>query len=303
MRVLVAEDQRIARMWLRARLLAWGYDVEEAAGGEEAWARLREPGGPRLALLDWIMPGLEGPEICRRVRALGREPYVYLILLTGRDRREDVVEGLGAGADDYMAKPFHDSELEVRLRAGRRIVELQAELVAAREALREQATRDGLTGLWNRREILDRLARESARCERDGGELSVVVIDVDHFKRVNDTLGHAAGDGVLREIASRLGASVRPADVVGRVGGEEFLVVLPGCDHLRALGVAERLRVAVSREPVRALGREIPVTASFGVAGRRGPVGPEALVALADAALYAAKRAGRNRTQLATGAP
>jgi diguanylate cyclase (GGDEF)-like protein len=196
-----------------------------------------------LAILDWMMPGLDGVEVCRKVRQAGGAPYVYLIMLTGRAERRDVVQGMGAGADDYLSKPFDEQELRVRLRAGRRIVDLQ-------EALRTLATRDALTGTWNRRAILEILRRELARGAREGTPVGVVLADLDHFKRVNDTLGHLTGDAVLSEAARRIGAALRPYDALGRYGGEEFLIVLPGCDPEGASQVAERVRGRVAEAPV-----------------------------------------------------
>jgi two-component system, cell cycle response regulator len=210
LRVLVAEDARFARHLLQGALHGWGYQVVLAEDGEQAWRALQGPDPPSIALLDWMMPGLDGLEVCRKVRQAGREPYTYVILLTGRDRQEDVVAGLAAGADDYLRKPFDNLELEARIRTGRRIVELQAELIAAREALRQQATTDPLTGLANRRTILETLGRELERCRRSKAACAVVFVDLDHFKQVNDTHGHSAGDEVLRQTAATMRAVYTP---------------------------------------------------------------------------------------------
>ncbi len=300
MRLLIAEDDPVSRRLLEARLGRWGYDVEAAADGVEAWRRLQEQDAPRLAILDWMMPGLTGPEVCRKLRKLASEPYTYILLLTARRQKEDLVAGLDAGADDYITKPFDENELKVRLRAGRRILELQAELVAAREALREQATHDGLTALWNRSSILGILEREVARAEREGTSVGVLMLDLDHFKSVNDTYGHAAGDEVLAEAARRMLASVRPYDAVGRYGGEEFLLVLPGCLPEYVSNLAERLCAALRQEPVRFLGRPIRFTGSIGGAVSRPGAGapPNELLREADEALFEAKRRGRDRVCL-----
>jgi len=306
MQVLVAEDDPVSRRLLEAHLGRWGYRAVAASDGDQAWDLLQQPDAPRLAILDWMMPGLSGPELCRRVRSLGREPYTYLLLLTARAHKEDLIEGMEAGADDYVTKPFDAQELNVRLRAGRRILELQAELVTAREALREQATRDGLTRLWNRSSILEILARELAKSERDGSAVGLIMADLDHFKQINDTHGHLAGDAVLREAARRLQTSLRSYDSVGRYGGEEFLVVVPGSTHSSALQLAERLRLAVNREPVRLTDRSIEVTISLGVAvsAPGALIFPETLIRAADEALYRAKTVGRNRIEwLAPGRP
>jgi diguanylate cyclase (GGDEF)-like protein len=300
-RILIAEDDPISRRMLSSRLQKWGYEVVATADGNEAWEVMSRPDAPSLAILDWEMPGLDGPEVCRRVRALEREPYVYVLLLTARTRGEDVVAGLEAGADDYVAKPFEANELKVRLRAGRRILDLFEELFRARELLSERATRDSLTRVWNRGAILETLDRERARADRDGRPLAVVMGDIDHFKRVNDQHGHLAGDAVLREVSRRMLGAMRPYDSIGRYGGEEFLVLAPACDLEAGARVAERLRLAVAADPVDTPDGPIPVTASFGVAvhGPGSGGASDRVIALADQALYRAKERGRNRVEAA----
>jgi diguanylate cyclase (GGDEF)-like protein len=300
MQVLVAEDNPVFQSMLRSMLSRWGYEVVAAPDGAHAWRLLRSEAGPRLAILDWMMPGMDGPEVCRRVRALGREPYVYILLLTARTDSRDLVEGMDAGADDYVTKPFNAHELRVRLRAGRRILELQGELVRTREALRRQATRDGLTGVWNRTAILETLERELARADRENGALGVLLADLDHFKKVNDTYGHMAGDAVLREAARRMQAGLRRYDSLGRYGGEEFLVVLPGCDSCGAAARGERLREAVRSRAFSVPGAELTMTCSVGVSwtGTPQPQQAAALVRSADEALYRAKNAGRDGVEV-----
>ncbi|MBI4876599.1 MAG: diguanylate cyclase [Acidobacteria bacterium] len=301
MRVLIADDLVVSRHLLEATLRKWSYEVVAAKDGNEAWDHLQRPDAPALAILDWMMPGLTGLDICRLVRKQNREPYTYILLLTSKNLKEDVVEGMEAGADDYVTKPFDQNELNVRLRAGRRIVELQAELLAAREELRVQATHDGLTRIWNRPAILDILQREIGRTAREGGPVSVIMLDLDEFKKVNDTHGHLAGDAVLCEAVRRIQSSMRSYDAIGRYGGEEFLVVLPGFDEAAACHQAERLRVAVARDPMKLSEGTVVVTASFGVTAGTAACGadPERLIHSADEALYEAKRAGRNRVMFA----
>jgi len=249
-----------------------------------------------------MMPGMDGLTLCKSVRTLSALPYTYVILLTGKDSKEDMVSGLEAGADDYLTKPFDRYELEARLRTGERILGLQQELIAARDALKEQATHDPLTGLWNHGATMDILRNELNRGDRSGVPLTVTMADIDHFKRVNDTYGHLAGDAVLQEVAQRLRASVRMYDSVGRYGGEEFLVVSPGCQSSAVINQAERLRQVVSVKPISFQDAVISVTVSLGVAtiDRETKGGVEQLLGAADGALYRAKVGGRNRVEVAS---
>jgi diguanylate cyclase (GGDEF)-like protein len=297
MRVLAAEDNPVFQSMLRALLTKWGYDVTVARDGLEAWRVLESADAPRLAILDWMMPGMDGVELCRRVRCAGREPYIYILLLTARNESQDLVEGMEAGADDYLTKPFNAHELRVRLRAGRRILDLQEQLMLAREALREQATHDSLTGLLNRAAILDALQNELARAARECHPVALLMVDLDRFKLVNDTHGHLAGDSVLREVARRMKSVIRRYDSIGRYGGEEFLVVLPGCDGSAAHAQAERFREALASEPITAAGQSIQVTCSIGVSASTGASASstDALIRDADLACYRAKDRGRNR--------
>ena len=301
MRVLVAEDDRVTLRVLESRLRRWGYEVTAAKNGREAWEVLQEDDCPRLTLLDWMMPEMDGIEVCRKVRKLVPEPYRYIIMLTARGSQEDVIEGLEAGADDYLAKPVDMQELKVRLRAGERIVDLQAQLVHARNTLEFQASHDMLTGLWNRTAILDAVDRELSRAARQQARLALVMADLDHFKNVNDSHGHPAGDAVLRHIAGRLRDGMRRYDLVGRYGGEEFLFILPGCDVSQAALQTDRLRRLVSDAPVEHEGLEIPVTVSMGVSvfDGAGEADSDGLVKKADQALYRAKENGRNRVEVA----
>ena len=297
MRVLVAEDNPVFQSMLKNMLTKWGYEARITLNGLQAWEAMQATDAPRLAVLDWMMPYMDGVEVCRRIRTAAREPYVYVLLLTARTESQDLVEGMEAGADDYLTKPFNAQELRVRLRAGRRILDLQQQLMEAREALRVQATHDALTGLLNRGRVLEVLLTEIARSERELRPLALLMVDLDRFKQVNDTLGHTAGDAVLREAARRMKAATRPYDSPGRYGGEEFLVVLPGCSARDACAQAERIREAFAGEAFIAGGRTLALTCSVGVASRDVCVAGDAdrLIREADAALYAAKNQGRNR--------
>ncbi len=295
MRILIADDDLVSRRLLERTLVSQGHEVTAVGDGLAAIAALLAPDAPKLAILDWMMPGATGLEVCRQIRTRPT-PYVYVLLLTARGRREDVVTGLDAGADDFLTKPFDALELRARLRPGERIVDLQEGLIRAREELRELAIHDSLTGLWNRGMVLDQLGRELNRSRREGKALAVAIADLDHFKKVNDTFGHAAGDAVLREAAVRMRSAIRDCDFMGRYGGEEFLLVLPGCDEITGPMVAERVRSRVADDPVQAGEALLPVTTSIGLAFTQASrVGPDALVVAADEALYRAKAAGRNR--------
>lgn len=301
MRVLIADDSIVSRHLLDATLRKWGYEVVVANDGLEAWNALKQADAPRIAILDWVMPGLTGPEVCKRLREHSKESssagYTYLLLLSSKSQREDLIEGLESGADDYLTKPFDQHELRVRLRAGTRIIDLQQALLAAREELQEQATKDFLTQLWNRSSILDVLQRELSRGVRENRPLGVVLADLDRFKSINDTFGHFAGDAVLREFSRRMLACVRPYDAIGRYGGEEFLFVLPGCDELATASQGERLRAALACDPMLINDARRVVTGSFGATSWHPgvPAEGENLIRVADNALYMAKNQGRDR--------
>ena len=311
MRILIADDSIVSRHLLDATLRKWGYEVAVACDGLEAWDILQRPDAPKIAILDWMMPGMTGTDVCRLVRAAEKEKelYTYIVLLTSKSQREDLIEGMESGADDYLTKPFDQHELKVRLRPGTRIIELQQELISAREELRDQATKDFLTRIWNRSSILDILKLELVRSAREKRPVGVLLADLDHFKHVNDTYGHFAGDAVLREFVRRMGNTIRPYDSIGRYGGEEFLMVLPGSDEEATQKQAERMREALACEPM-AFHEESNeesgadssadsrlVTCSFGATSvvPTPNITEEALIRVADDALYRAKRAGRNR--------
>lgn len=295
MKVLVADDSATSRAMLRTALSRWGYDVVLAEHGAEAWEILAQPDPPTMAILDWVMPHMTGPEVCRRVRENRREPYTYILLLTSKNTKGETVEGLEAGADDYIVKPFDQHELQVRLRVGKRIVDLQMDLLQAREELRDRANKDLLTMLPNRPAIVSALEQELSRCHRDNRTVGIILLDIDHFKKINDSHGHFAGDAVLREAAARLRGNMRTYDQVGRYGGEEFLVVLPNCDLEQAANQAERMRQRLHGTTMIVDGVEMRVSASFGVTVSNGSERtPDDLVRIADEALYRAKANGRN---------
>lgn len=299
MKILIAEDETIQRRLLESLLTGWGHEVAVATNGTQAWAMLQGENRPDLTILDWMMPGMDGLRVCAELRKDSSQTYVYIVLLTARNRKQDLLQALDAGADDYLVKPFDAQELKARLKAGKRILDLQEQLVSANRNLQFQATHDSLTGLLNRRAIVEILQKELARAERERESLSIILVDIDHFKKINDTRGHLAGDAVLCRVSQIMKSSVRSYDSVGRYGGEEFLIVLPGCPAELATKRAEQFGLMLSEpssDP-----SENQITVSMGVAVGSGPVKMEELLSRADDALYQAKRNGRNRVESAKG--
>ena len=300
MKVLIAEDDPVSRRLLEVFLTKWGYQIVVASSGTEALELLAQIDAPRLALLDWMMPGLEGVQVCRKIRERKDRPYVYLLLLSARTQKEDLLLGLESGADDYLTKPFNAPELRARLNVGQRILQLQDSLMVAGAELLFRATHDPLTGISNRGMVLDALHKEHSRQVRQGGSFGIVLLDVDHFKSVNDTHGHLCGDRVLQEVVRRVASTVRPYDTVGRYGGEEFLIVVPSSDSANIFGLSERIRRAIESKPIATDSGEISVTVSLGLAVSSAivPVDPEVMLDTADKALYRGKEAGRNRSEM-----
>ena len=301
MKILIADDEYMSLHLLRATLERAGYEVVAVDNGVAAADMLCRVDGPRLALLDWMMPKMDGPSVCREVREKRSQQYVHIVLLTSKNSTQEVVAGLESGADDYLVKPFNPEELKARLRTGLRILQLEDSLVEARENMRYQATHDALTSLFNRGIIMELLTKELTRSTRERDCTMLLLGDLDHFKQINDTRGHLTGDEVLREVARRLLGSVRSYDYVGRYGGEEFLIVLNNCDPEGVMSRAEEIRMAIGCTPVAASTGPVPVTMSFGVLmSRDWPAMPaEDLLRKVDAALYDAKNAGRNCCRLA----
>jgi two-component system, cell cycle response regulator len=294
MKILLVEDSYIERHKVGGYLADWGLDYLAVGSGTEAVKLLEGPEPPNMALLDWMLPGLDGIDVCRRIRKMGtRATYIYTVMLTAKNRKQDLLLAMEAGADDYLAKPVDPSELRARIMAGKRILELQQSLSFA-------ATHDFLTNLLNRSEILAAVEKEFSRSGREGKPATLIMADIDHFKRINDSLGHAAGDEVLKEVARRLKADLRPYDVVGRYGGEEFLIILPGCDLTAGARRADEVRNLVAKDPIATPFGTTSATVSMGVtvtsAIRDHSVSD--LLHEADVSLYAAKNNGRNRVEL-----
>ncbi len=297
MKVLIAEDELVSRKLLESTLKKWGYNVVSVENGKKAWEIIQKKDAPRLLILDWMMPEMDGIEVIRHLRSREDPFYSYVILLTSKTERKDIIEGLSSGADDYLAKPFDSNELKQRILVGRRILELLTELSKAREILARKASIDSLTSLYNRGAIIELLEKEIYRSKRENNLLGVIMLDLDHFKRVNDTFGHMAGDAVLREAAKRLSKVIRPYDYAGRYGGEEFLIVMPGCSFKNTRSRAEEILSQI-RDPKMNIPEGIlQITASIGYVSTEllDDFNPRLLIQMADSALYEAKSAGRNR--------
>jgi two-component system, cell cycle response regulator len=300
-KILIADDDKMSRRLLEKTLEREGYEVIAVDNGRSALQQLSLPDGPRLALLDWMMPELDGPGVCLEVRKQHERPYIHIVLVTSRASKQDIVAGLEAGADDYLTKPWDPTELKARLRVGQRILQLEDRLVEARETMRFKATHDPLTSLFNRGVIVDLLARELTRTRREKGCTVVMLGDLDHFKSVNDTYGHVVGDEALREIAQRLLGSIRSYDFVGRYGGEEFLIVLNNCDSSQAVARAEEVLHKIAQHPVQTTRGPLAITMSLGVLASQDwdLQLVEEILSETDAALYQAKADGRNCVRVA----
>jgi two-component system cell cycle response regulator len=299
-KILIADDDVTSRLILAGMLKKHGHEVVVTVDGAEAWDAMQRPDAPRLAILDWVMPGLAGVDVCHRARTIQSDQPPYIILLTSRGQKTDVVTGLEAGADDYLAKPFDTGELLARVDVGRRLIELQARLSEARDALAHEAMHDPLTGVLNRRAFSSALSRELSRTRRHNNILAVGVCDIDHFKQINDTHGHQTGDEVLCGLVRLVESNLRGHDVLGRRGGDEFVVLT---EHARedSAGIRyERLRAAVAGSPMTTGAGNIPITISFGVKRAAAGETEAELLAAADRALYQAKTSGRNQVRLAS---
>lgn len=293
MKILVAEDSKYYQSVLKDTLVKWGYEVILTGDGIQACEKLKEDDGPKLAIIDWMMPQMTGIEVCKEVRSVIDKSYIYLILLTANSSKEDVVRGLEAGADDYMIKPFYEMELKFRLKTGERIIDLENRIM-------QLALTDSLTGLLNRRAFIERLECEIERYKRLGQPLSLIMADIDDFKKINDNYGHLVGDVVLQKVAKAFTLSVRKYDFIGRYGGEEFIVCLPGVDTRKAQYIAERLRVSIKNIRMEKDTENLRVAASFGVSSLDNIViDVHTLTRKADEALYAAKTNGKDQVRVA----
>jgi diguanylate cyclase (GGDEF)-like protein len=298
-KVLLIDDSPVARKLVELPLLEKGYTLIQAANGQTG-IELFEKHKPDVVITDWMLPDLSGQEVCQRIRSTARDSYAYILVLSAQTCKNSLVEALALGADDYLTKPFHRGELLARIGAGARITALQRQIEAKNKQLEELALTDALTGLPNRRAIEDWAASQLSNAARHGFPFWVALADLDHFKQVNDTFGHDAGDAVLKRFSTILKSSLRKGDLCGRLGGEEFLVVLTHTDRENALKVIDRIRAQMSNATITFGGCTVRATASFGLAGFEGTQKASAfgrLRQLADEALYTAKRSGRNRIE------
>lgn len=300
MEIVVADDDFVARGMLTKMLEKLGHSVLPAENGRQAWESIQERHA-RMVITDWEMPEMDGLELCRRIRQDQNHGYIFVFLLTAKDEKENLIRGLEAGADDYLSKPFHQAEFVARLNTGLRILDLETSLQEANEEIRLLSLTDSLTGCFNKRYLAEMLPKEIRRLRRFKHPLSVAICDIDHFKTINDSYGHPAGDSVLKAFAGRIQASIRSdVDWLVRYGGEEFVVILPETRLEQAAVIGERLREAIGGTPFRVGEKALRITASFGLTGFEAAtadesVSPEKLIEHADTLLYRSKRDGRNR--------
>ncbi len=291
MRVLIAEDEPISCRALEKSISGWGYETVTARDGQEAWTAIKK-NDIQLAVLDWMMPEIDGIELCRRIRGQVLEDKakpIYIILLTGRDHEEDIITGLSAGADDYVAKPFDFLELKIRLQNGERIINKEKEPV-------DSSSYDSLTRIWNRNTILGFFNEELVRGRKENRATGLIIVDIDHLGSFNRTYGHSVGDSVLIEVVNRLKTNIRSYDRLGRYGGDELAVVLPHCGLIHVEGIAERLRRSLCETKIKT--RKGPLNITISLAGTSSDVSPHAtgeeLRQACDRALLSAKDKGTN---------
>jgi two-component system cell cycle response regulator len=296
MRILIVEDDPVSKRLLEVTLSKFGYDVVVTSNGNEALEVFRGPSVPSLVISDWMMPGMDGLELCRNIRGMKKSSYTYFIILTAKGGKGDVIEGLDAGADDFLVKPFNSEELKYRVKIGERIINLEQRIL-------KLATTDSLTGVLNRRAFMERMNEEIQRAKREGTPISLILMDIDHFKKVNDTYGHQTGDLVLQRVTDQLMDRSRAYDFVGRYGGEEFVICVLSTEDINPQSIAERMRQNIEAQTIVTdqSNQTLRITASFGVGTFRpeSDDGLDALIRRTDRALYEAKKSGRNRVCLA----
>ncbi len=295
--ILIVEDDKDSREILKIYLSKWDYNVFECSNAIEAYEILKKQ-NIKIALIDWMLPGISGLEICKKIREDFKDDYIYIIIITGKKNKNDVVEALSKGADDYIMKPFNFDELKVRIEAGKRILIYYNKIKFKYKKLNEESKIDKLTGIYNRETILKKFHFEFERHKRSSNEFCIIIGDIDFFKKINDKYGHIIGDVVLKQVGEILKKSLRKYDLVGRYGGEEFLIILPYTNLLTAKKVAERLKRNISKYSFSHNGIEIKITMSFGISSSIGSLNPLEMIDKADKALYQSKFTGRDKISL-----
>lgn len=300
MKVLIAEDDPTGNLLLKSMVFRWGFDTVTVFDGAEAWKRLQEEDAPQIVILDWVMPGMDGLEVCRRIRERekGKDRYTYIIMLTGKGNMEDIVTGIDAGVDDYIVKPFNNEELRARLRTSQRNIELHMALRAANKRLQIMSRLDPLTGALSRSAILDDLDLAMYRSRREKKALTIALIDIDDLKKMNERHGRSAGDKILQECIRRISACLRRADNVGRYGGDEFLVILPGVNSRTGMKICHRIKSVIGKKEITISDHSIPVTVSQSIAVWDGDANIEKLITAAEQTLLATKSNGCNRVEI-----
>jgi diguanylate cyclase (GGDEF)-like protein len=298
--VLIVDDSLVEQTFLNDSLTANGYKVTVTSNGKEALEVLKRTFIP-LVITDWVMPEMDGLELCSRIRQEAFPSYIFIILLTGKGQKKDIITGLDAGADDYIIKPVDLPELLARIRTGRRVLKLERNLSNALEQVKTMLITDTLTGCYNRRYLMESLPNEIKRSKRYGHSLSVAMMDIDNFKKINDTYGHQVGDKVLCEMTSNINSAIRSGlDWLARYGGEEFMLILPETDLDGAKKTIERVINNLSTMIIPVGSETLNITLSFGVTtydpiNNTKGISEEILLKAADRYLYRAKKEGKNR--------
>lgn len=296
MKILIVEDEPIFRRMVRKNLLEVGYDVVEAEDGQTAWDLFQRESF-QFVITDWMMPKMNGPQLVQNIRMSGQGNYTYIIMLTAMDDKDNVIFGIESGADEYLTKPFNSRELKARVASGMRILKLEEQLLQAHEQMESLAMHDGLTGLLNRRAIENYAEAEFNLAGRKECAMSIILLDIDHFKNINDRFGHKVGDHALQQVAKVLREDLRKYDRVGRWGGEEFMLILPDTQLKDAAMVAERVRFKTAETQISLENDEtFSVHISLGVACTTNQFQSLAkFIDAADQALYQAKQSGRDQ--------
>ena len=299
MKILIADDSPTTRFVLKKNLNKWNYDVVEASDGITAYNILQNDDPPRIAILDWNMPGMDGVSICKKIRSEPNKPFIYKILLTSRSSTEDLVFALDNGAHNFQSKPFKPIEIRSHVKVGHRLVEADDKLKEYADTMKKLATVDPLTNAFNRRYFMEHAEQEFKRSLRYQRPFSLLIIDIDHFKKINDNYGHACGDEVLKAITSLFKEELRNSDIFARIGGEEFAVILPETNAVKAVEVGQRIRIKIKNYDIPYNNINIKITISIGISSINDKSKSlDELLKNADDALYDVKKCGRNNCKI-----